>query len=57
MLVRMPFPYTAWQAVHVFPYGKSPFDLDISADGQFVVDSVAGPDADGPACRSCSCAS
>jgi hypothetical protein len=46
ILVRMPYPYTEWNSVHVFPYGEVAFDLDVSPDGQFVSTSVAGP---GPA--------
>jgi hypothetical protein len=43
ILVRMPYPYTEWNAVHVFPYGEVAFDLDVSPDGQLVSTSVAGP--------------
>ena len=36
MLVRIPYPYTEWQTVHVFPYGEVAYDLDISPDGSLV---------------------
>ena len=35
MLVRIPYPYTEWETVHVFPYGEVPIDLDISPDGRW----------------------
>ena len=44
ILVRIPFPYTEWQTVHVFPYGEVPFDLDISPDGRLLSTSFAGLD-------------
>jgi hypothetical protein len=47
MLVRIPFPYTEWQSLYVFPYGEVPFDLDISADGALLSMSWAGPDPSG----------
>ena len=57
MVVRIPYPYTEWKAVHVYPYGEVAFDLDIAPDGKLVSLSLAGPTATGPACRPCSCAS
>jgi len=45
ILVRIPFPYTEWQSVHVFPYGEVAFDLDVSADGTLVSTSLAGLDS------------
>jgi hypothetical protein len=45
ILVRLPFPYTEWRAVHVFAFGEVPFDLDISHDGKLLSMSFAGPDA------------
>ena len=44
ILVRVPFPYTSWQAVYTFPHEEVAFDLDISPDGQLLSTSVAGPD-------------
>jgi len=48
ILVRIPYPYTEWQPVHVFPYAEVPFDLDVSPDGTMVSMSVAGPDEQNP---------
>jgi hypothetical protein len=48
ILVRIPYPYTEWQSVHVFPYSEVPFDLDVSPDGSLVSMSVAGPDEENP---------
>ena len=45
ILVRIPFPYTEWQTVHVFPYGEVAFDLDVSPDGSLVSTSMAGLDS------------
>jgi hypothetical protein len=39
-LVRIPPPYTAWNQIHTFPFGRTPFDLDISADGALLSASV-----------------
>ena len=44
ILVRVPFPYTSWQALYTFPHEEVAFDLDISPDGQLLSTSVAGPD-------------
>lgn len=44
MLVNLPAPFTEWRQVHVFPYGESAFDLDVSPDGSLLSMSVAGPD-------------
>lgn len=46
ILVRIPYPYKEWQAVHTFPFGEVAFDLDVSPDGKLVATSVAGPDGD-----------
>lgn len=45
ILVRVPYPYTEWQSVHVFPYGEVAFDLDVSADGSLISTSLAGLDS------------
>lgn len=39
-LVRVPAPYSSWNQVLTFPFGRVPFDLDISADGQLLSASV-----------------
>jgi hypothetical protein len=48
ILVRIPYPYTEWQSVHVFPYAEVPFDVDVSPDGSMLSMSVAGPDEQNP---------
>jgi hypothetical protein len=45
ILVRIPYPYTEWQSVHVFPYGEVAFDLDVSPDGSLISFSLAGLDS------------
>ncbi|MBC7770590.1 MAG: hypothetical protein H7124_17550 [Phycisphaerales bacterium] len=39
-LVRIPAPHTNWNQVHTFPFGRVPFDLDISPDGALLSASV-----------------
>ena len=39
-LVRIDPPYTGWTQVHTFPYGRIPFDPDISPDGTLLSFSV-----------------
>ena len=39
-LVRIDPPYKGWNQVHTFPYGRTPFDLDISTDGTRLSASV-----------------
>jgi hypothetical protein len=39
-LVRIPPPYKDWTQVHTFPFGVTPFDLDISPDGAELSASV-----------------
>ncbi len=46
IVVRMEQPYTEWKAVHVYPFGEVPFDLDISPDGELLSLSLAGPDGE-----------
>ena len=41
LLVRIPYPYTDWYALHTFPYEFVPYDLDISADGRLLSASVS----------------
>jgi hypothetical protein len=45
MLVRIPYPYQEWKALHVFPTRETAFDLDLSPDGSLAVMSVSGPGA------------
>jgi hypothetical protein len=40
-LVRIPYPYSNWEDVHVFPYEDVPYDLDISPDGRLLSASVS----------------
>jgi len=46
VLVRVPYPYEEWKALHVFPYGVVPYDLDISPDGTLLAASVAEVNGD-----------
>ncbi|MBL8542806.1 MAG: hypothetical protein JNJ63_03270 [Hyphomonadaceae bacterium] len=39
-LVRIPPPYSSWNQVHTFPFGRTAFDLDISPDGALLSASV-----------------
>lgn len=39
-LVRIPEPYTRWNQIHTFAFGRVPFDLDISPDGALISASV-----------------
>ena len=39
-LVRIPEPYEGWNQVLTFPFGRVPFDLDISPDGTLLSASV-----------------
>jgi hypothetical protein len=39
-LVRIPAPYTDWNAIYSWPYGEVAYDLDVSHDGQLVSASV-----------------
>ena len=46
VLVHIPYPYTEWKALHVFPYGVVPYDLDISPDGKLLSASVSEVNGD-----------
>jgi len=46
VLVEVPHPYSEWKALHVFPYGTVPYDLDISPDGTLLSASVAEVNGD-----------
>jgi len=39
-LVRIPEPYESWNQIITFPFGRVPFDLDISPDGAMISASV-----------------
>jgi hypothetical protein len=39
-LVRIPAPYTNWNAIYSWPYGETVYDLDVSTDGELVSVSV-----------------
>jgi hypothetical protein len=45
-LVRLAYPYDEWRAVHQFPYGVVPSDLDISRDGRLLSASIAEVNSD-----------
>ncbi len=45
-LVKIPPPYAGWTLVHTFPYGRIPFDLDISPDGTLLSASVGEVNGD-----------
>ena len=45
-LVRIPEPYERWNQIHTFPFGRVPFDLDISPDGQLLSASVGEIDGE-----------
>lgn len=45
-LVRIPPPYTGWNQIHTFPFGRVPFDLDISPDGTLLSASVGEVNGD-----------
>ncbi len=40
-LVRIEHPYTKWDQMYSFPYGKDIYDLDISPEGQLITSSLA----------------
>jgi hypothetical protein len=35
-LVRIPYPYSEWNTIHTFPFGKDVFDLDVAPDRSVV---------------------
>ena len=39
-LVRIPYPYTDWNALYSWPYGEVAYDLDVSPNGELVSASV-----------------
>ncbi|HEY3798881.1 MAG TPA: hypothetical protein VGL58_11060 [Caulobacteraceae bacterium] len=45
-LVRIPPPYTDFNQVHTYPFGETPFDLDISPDGNELSESVGEVNGD-----------
>ncbi len=40
-IVRIPFPYSEWNQIYSFDYGKDVFDIDISPDGKSLIGAVA----------------
>jgi hypothetical protein len=40
-IVRIPFPYSEWNLVYAYPYGKDIYDLDISPDGRLLSAALA----------------
>ncbi|HWP82935.1 MAG TPA: hypothetical protein VNN76_09815 [Bacteroidota bacterium] len=40
-IVRIPYPYKVWNQIYSLPYGRDVFDLDISADGKWMVAGIA----------------
>ncbi|MBS0365526.1 MAG: hypothetical protein JSR67_06875 [Proteobacteria bacterium] len=42
-MVRIPYPYTTWKGIYLFPPGEVASDLDLSPDGKLAAFSVAGP--------------
>lgn len=40
-IVRIPYPYTTWNQVLTWPYGKDIFDLDVSPDGMLLSAGMA----------------
>jgi hypothetical protein len=45
-LVRIPYPYSNWQAIHTFPWEHVPSDLDISPDGKLLSASMTDDKGD-----------
>jgi hypothetical protein len=45
-LVRIDPPYTGWTQVYTFPYGRIPYDLDISPDGTLMSASIGEVNGD-----------
>jgi hypothetical protein len=46
VLVGIPHPYREWKSLHLFPYGVTPYDLDISPDGRLLSASVSEVNGD-----------
>lgn len=40
-IVRMPYPYSEWNQIYSWPYGKDMYDLDISPDGKNLSGALA----------------
>jgi hypothetical protein len=40
-IVRIPYPYTKWNQVYSFPYGRDIYDIDLSPDGAWLVGAIA----------------
>ena len=39
-LVRVPYPYQEWNLVYAWPHGRTPYEMDVSPDGEFISLSV-----------------
>ncbi len=40
-LVRMPYPYSEWNQIYTFPYGKDMYNIDISPAGNVITGALA----------------
>lgn len=40
-IVRIPYPYTEWNQVYSWPYGKDVYDIDVSPDGTTLTAALA----------------
>lgn len=40
-IVRIPYPYTEWNQIYSWPYGRDLYNIDISADGKKITGSLA----------------
>jgi hypothetical protein len=40
-LVRIPYPYSEWNQIYSWPYGKDMYDIDISNDGKTITGALA----------------
>ncbi len=40
-LVRIPYPYSEWNQIYSWPYGKDMYDIDISSDGKYLSGALA----------------
>jgi hypothetical protein len=45
-LVRIPYPYKDWHKVHVMPYGRDLFNLDVAPDGSALIGSMSEVNGD-----------
>ncbi|MGB2869084.1 MAG: hypothetical protein WBD36_11580, partial [Bacteroidota bacterium] len=40
-IVRIPYPYTEWNQIYSWPYGKDVYDIDVSPDGTILTAALA----------------